>query len=202
MAGHLTGGRSETPGQLAAPPSPVAPTATPRVQRPPGTGAARTPEGAARAAARALSSLADPLLLSSRHARRVAITALAAPGYRPQLEPLFARTYGYLSGLLGSGRSGDVVLRMTPIGYRVEAFSGRRASVAIWQVTLLATPGRAPISAWSTSRAELTWASGHWQIERFDADVPGPVPSVTAPSPAGAPAEFVAAARGFSPFRP
>lgn len=165
--------------------------------------AAHTREGAARSAARALSSLADPHLISSRRARRVAVAAFAPPAYRTTLDPLFDRTYDYLSGILGtSAARGDVVLRMMPLGYRVEAFSARRASVALWQVTLLATPERAPIAAWSTSRAELIWSGGRWRVERFGSDTPGPVPSVTAPATTAAPGDFVTAAQGFSPFAP
>ncbi|MGE3138915.1 MAG: hypothetical protein AB7O53_05565 [Thermoleophilia bacterium] len=131
------------------------------------------------------------------------VARIAPPGYRAELTPLFERTYGYLDGLLGaSADRGEVVLRMTPLGYRVEAFSAERASVAVWQVTLLATPERAPIAAWSTSRAELVWSGGRWRVERFGVDTPGPVPSVTAPEPPVGAGEFVSSAQGFSPFPP
>ncbi len=150
--------------------------------------AADTREGAARSAAQALSSLADPRLLTSREARRAAVAAFSAPNYRAELDPLFDRTYAYLTQILEAPRRrGEVVLQMTPLGYRVEAFSARRATVAIWQVTLLATPERAPIAAWSTSRAELVWSGGRWRVERFGTDTPGPVPSVTAPATTAAP---------------
>ena len=165
--------------------------------------AAHTREGAARSAARALSSLADPHLISSRQARRVAVAAFEPPTYRAELAPLFDHTYDYLARILGtSARRGEVVLEMVPLGYRVEAFSARRATVAVWQVTLLATPERAPIAAWSTSRAELVWSGGRWRVKRFGTDTPGPVPSVTAPAATAAPADFVAAAQAFSPFAP
>lgn len=162
---------------------------------------APTREGAARAAAQALSSLADARLLESRAARRAVVAQIAPSGYRAELDPLFDRTYDYLAGILGApSQRGEVVLRMTPLGYRVEAFTPGRATVAVWQLTLLATPERAAIAAWSTSRAELAWSGGRWRVERFGVDTPGPVPSVTAPAAPTGPAEFVAAARGFSPF--
>lgn len=165
--------------------------------------AVRTRESAARTAARALSSLANPHLLSSRDARRAVVAQIAAPAYRAKLDRLFDRAYAYLEGILGTSASrGEVVLHMTPLGYRVEAFSTRRATVAIWQMTLLATPERAPIAAWSTSRAELVWSGGRWSVERFGTDTPGPAPSVTAPAASVASGEFVPAARGFSSFIP
>lgn len=183
---------SSAAGSLPSPPA----AATPR-------GGARTREGAARAAARALSSLADPRLIASRQARRAAVAAFAPPAYRAQLDPLFDRTYGYLGRIMGTpARDGEVVLTMTPLGYRVEAYSGRRATIAVWQVTLLATPQRAPIAAWSTSRAEMAWSGGRWRVERFGTDTPGPVPTVTAPDTAAAPHDFVEAARGFASFAP
>ncbi|MGE0028014.1 MAG: hypothetical protein AB7I08_07550 [Thermoleophilia bacterium] len=201
-------------GRLNAPgggpePIPVAPLpeasadpAPPPVEDP-GPAASRTQEGAARTAAQALSSLADPRLLASPQARRAVIARIAPPGYRAELAPLFERTYGYLDGLLGaSADRGEVVLRMTPMGYRVEAFSATRATVAVWQVTLLASPERAPIAAWSTSRAELVWSGGRWRVERFGVDTPGPVPAVTAPEAPVAAGEFVSSAQGFSPFPP
>jgi hypothetical protein len=131
------------------------------------------------------------------------VSELALPAYRAELDPVFERTYGYLAATLGQpARRGDAVLQMTPLGYRVEAFSGRRATVAIWQLTLLATPERAPIAAWSTSRAELVWSGGRWRVERFGVDAPGPTPSVTAPATPTAAGEFVALAHGLTPFAP
>lgn len=204
----LASGRLTAPGDrpelvpVAPLPEASADPAPPPVETP-GSVASRTKVGAARTAATALSSLADPRLLSSPQARRVVVARIAPPEYRAELAPLFERTYGYLGELLGaSADRGEVVLQMTPVGYRVEAFSATRASVAVWQVTLLATPERAPIAAWSTSRAEVVWSGGRWRVERFGFDTPGPVPSVTAPeAPAGA-GDFVASAQGFSPFPP
>ena len=194
------GGMRAEPSASSLSPTSSAPSARVGATRPLG---AHTREGAARSAARALSSLADPRLLTSRQARRVAVAAFAPPAYRTALDPLFDRTYDYLVGILGtSARRGEVVLKMTPLGYRVEAFSAGRATVAIWQVTLLATPERAPIAAWSTSRAEVLWSGGRWRVERFGTDTPGPVPSVPAPAATAAPGDFVAAPQGFSPFAP
>ena len=205
----LAAGRLSAPseGQPAAESDALSLPLTPSVSLPPDKAtrplAARTREGAVRTAVLALSSLADPRLISSRHARREAVAAFAPPAYRAELDPLFDRTYGYLAGILGtSARRGEVVLKMTPLGYRVETYSTRRATVAIWQVTLLATPERAPIAAWSTSRAELIWSGGRWRVERFGTDAPGPVPSVTAPATTAAPDDFVTTAQGFSSFAP
>ncbi len=201
--GRLTS-PSDGPGAITgAPPPEASADSAPSPGESPGPAAARTKEAAARTAARSLSSLADPQLLASPRARRAVVARISRPGYRAELAPLFERTYGYLDGLLGTAADrGQVVLRMTPLGYRVEAFSAERASVAVWQVTLLASPERAPIAAWSTSRAELVWSGGRWRVERFGSDTPGPVPAVTAPeAPVGA-GEFVASAQGFSPFPP
>lgn len=178
-------------GRLPGPTSPPA-------AEPPAS-SERTPTGAARAAARALSALADPGLLASPARRRAVVADLAVPRYRSELAPLFDRTYSYLADTLGPG---EVVLRMTPVGYRVEVFSPQRATVAVWQVTLIGSTGREPIAAWATSRAELVWSRGGWRVERFGADTPGPTPAVTAPATPTAAAEFVALARGLSPLAP
>jgi hypothetical protein len=162
-----------------------------------------TPDGAARAAARALASLADARLLRDPAARAAAVAAIAPAGYGAQLRPLFDRAYEYLAQALGEpGGDDSVVLQMTPLGYRVEAFSVRRASVAVWQMTLLGTSERPSIAAWSTSRAEMVWSGGRWRVERFGSDSPGPTPAVTAPTAAGEPDQFVAAASALTPFAP
>lgn len=194
------GGQGPTAGPVAQvdPPVPSTPSNPVGPAMVPG---APTHEGAARAAAQALSSLADARLLESRAARRAVVAQIAPSGYRAELNPLVDRTYDYLAGVLGApALRGEVVLRMTPLGYRVEAFTPRRATVAVWQVTLLATPERAAVAAWSTSRAELSWSGGRWRVERFGVDTPGPAPSVTAPAAPTKPGRFVSAARGFSPF--
>lgn len=160
-----------------------------------------THAGAARFAADALSSLADARLLSDAGRRRTVVAGIAEPQYRAELRPLFDRTYRYLGDLLGDASGGEqVILRMAPVGYRVEAFGHGRATVAVWQVTLLATPQRAPIAAWATSRAELSWTGGGWRVERFGVDAPGPTPSVLAPAPGTPAAAFVTGADGFMPF--
>jgi len=160
-----------------------------------------TRAGAARFAAEALSSLANAELLSDAGLRRTVVARIAEPQYRAALGPLFDRTYRYLGDLLGdASREDQVVLRMAPVGYRVEAFGDGRATVAVWQVTLLATPERAPIAAWATSRAELSWGEDGWRVERFGVDAPGPTPSVLAPATGTPAAAFVAGADGFTPF--
>jgi hypothetical protein len=160
-----------------------------------------TQAGAGRFAADALSSLADGRLLSDAELRRKVVARIAEPHYRAELRPLFDRTYRYLGDLLGAASGDDqVVLRMAPLGYRVEAFGDGHATVAVWQVTLLATPQRAPIAAWATSRAELSWGKDGWRVERFGVDAPGPTPSVLAPATGTPAAAFVTSADGFTPF--
>mgnify|MGYP001199881016 CR=1 FL=1 len=189
-------------GDTRQPSSPVdervpSPSLEPEVA--PRSAAARTPASAAREAARALSALADARLLSDRGLRRATVADIAVPSYRPELLPLFDRTYGYLADTLGRG---EITLRMTPVGYRIEAYSARRASVAIWQVTLLGSAEREPIAAWATSRAELVWSGGRWRVKRFAPDTPGPTPAVIAPGTSTPPAEFVGLARGLRPLVP
>jgi hypothetical protein len=160
-----------------------------------------TQAGAARFAAKALSSLADARLLTDAGLRRTVVARIAEPHYRAELRPLYDRTYRYLGDVLGDASGEDqVVLRMAPVGYRVEAFGDGRATVAVWQVTLLATPQRAPIAAWATSRAELSWSEDGWRVERFGVDSPGPTPSVLAPATGTPAAAFVTGAVGFIPF--
>lgn len=160
-------------------------------------GAHRTRDGAGIAAARALMTLADPLLLVDTRRRRAVVARIATPGYRRELEPAIGATYEHLRSELGTDPS-RIAMRMHALGYRVEAYDGRRASVAVWQVTILGSIDRAPVAAWATSRAELRWSEGRWLVARFGADTPGPTPAVTAPANASPPVEFVSSTRGFT----
>jgi hypothetical protein len=87
-----------------------------------------------------------------------------------------------------------------PLGHRLERFSPSRASVAVWQVLLLGAPGGQVVASWSTSRADLVWAAGRWQVERFTSDEPGPGPATTSAATATPPELFLARVRSLAPF--
>ena len=202
MIGVLFGRLLAPAGEKPQPSPPViqrVPSPTPTPEGPRAAAGGRTPASAAREAARALSALTDARMLSDRGLRRGTSADNAVPAQPPPRPPLFDRTFRYPADTLWRG---EATLRMAPVGYRIEAYSARRASVAIWQVTLLASAEREPIAAWATSRAELVWSGGRWRVERFAPDTPGPTPAVLAPTISTPPAEFVAMAAGLRPLAP
>lgn len=183
-----------------APPAPALDTAEVPPPPPPVVVDERSRSGAVAAATRHLDAVVDPGLLVSPARRRAVARSVAVPAYAPRLEDRLERGYGEISARLGVGDGPAPLLRLLPVGHRVEAFGRGRARVAVWQVVLLAPPGAAEATAtWATSRVELRWTGRGWRVARFGEDRAGPAPrSVSPATPAAA---LGAAARGFSAYR-
>jgi len=91
----------------------------------------------------------------------------------------------------------QAVLRAAPAGWRLEAYDGRRARVAVWVATVLASrDGGQAIATWSTSHLTLGWTRAGWRLAAAAADEDGPAPAQVTSTPA-APAEFVAQVKRF-----
>jgi hypothetical protein len=189
-------------GEPAVPPvaiSPVAPASAPPPFRSSGDGD-RTRSGAIVAATSAMTALALPELLLDPARRRVVIAEVAVPGYRAELGALFDRAYDHIARELGRSDPSRVLMRLVPLGHRIESFSRSRARVAVWQVLLLGAPGGRVVASWSTSRADLVWADGRWAVARFSSDEPGPGPAVTNAATATPPEVFLARVADLEPL--
>ncbi|MGE0027550.1 MAG: hypothetical protein AB7O78_03435 [Thermoleophilia bacterium] len=185
-----TAARDLTPASV-----PPAPPTTPAS----GTGA-RTRSGAIAAAASAMTALARPELLFAPARRRVVAGQVAEPAYAAELADLFDRGYDHMARELGGGEASRVLLRLVPLGHRVESFSPTRARVAVWQVLLIGAPGGRVVASWSISRADLIWIRGGWRVAGFTSDEPGPGPTVTNAATATSPEVFLARLDGVAPF--
>ena len=159
-------------------------------------------DGAVAATAAAMTALARPELLFDQTRRRAVVERIATPAYRPELQALFDRGYDYMAGRLGSGDSDGVLMRLVPLGHRLESLSRSRANVVVWQVLLLGAPGGRVVASWSTSRAELHWVAGRWRVAAFAPDEAGPGPAVTNIDTATPPQVFAARLHGIRPFSP
>ena len=139
--------------------------------------------------------------------RRAAINALAAPEARASLQKAFDRAVAAMrKGFGATGAAADtaqVLMRATPVGWRVDNYGGGAATVAIWMTSVGGSVGGAhgpvPIrEGWSTTTVALRWARGDWkQVESTSTD--GPVPIADVAPPTAAP-DLIGAAEEFKEF--
>ena len=219
--GEPVGGATATtaPAATAAPPSTVA--AAPRTAAAPaeaaasrvgprgfeagvGVGYARTQEGAVAAAANYTRVLSSDLILDKAR-RRAAINALAAPQAKARLQKTFDQAVVSLRQGLGVSQAdsgAQVLLRATPVGWRVKHYSARAATVAIWVTSVGGSVGgNVPVpvrEGWGTTTVELRWVGGDWkQVDSTTTDGPVPIADVAPPTAAG---ELVDQANKFKEF--
>jgi hypothetical protein len=198
-----------TPGTAAAAPAAPAAAATRvgprRFEAGVGVGYAHSQQGAVAAAANFTRVLSSDLILDTTK-RRAAIAALAAPAARARLQKTFDQAVVPLRQGLGVGDTANdgtrVLLRATPVGWRVEDFSDDRAKVAIWVTSVGGSIGgtvAAPIrEGWGTTTVELRWVGDDWKLaESTTTDGPVPIADVAPPTAAG---ELVDKASEFKEF--
>jgi hypothetical protein len=208
----MTGGRQDggaaTPGTAAAAPAEAA-AATKvgprRFQAGVGVGYAHSQQGAVAAAANFTRVLSSDLILDTSR-RRAAIAALAAPSAKARLQKTFDQAVVSLRqglGITGGADDGtQVLLRATPVGWRVEDYDNGAAKVAIWVTSVGGSiGGKVPVpirEGWGTTTVTLRWADGDWkQVESTTTD--GPVPIADVAPPTAAP-ELVDKANEFKEF--
>ena len=150
--------------------------------------------------------LSSTLILDTAR-RRQAIDTLAAPETRSRLKTTFDQAVVSLQkglGVTGAADDGtQVLLRATPVGWRVEQYGGGTARVAIWVTSVGGSIGGAegpvPIrEGWGTTTVDLRWVKDDWkQVESITTD--GPVPIADVAPPTAAP-ELVSQANEFKEF--
>ena len=171
-----------------------------------GVGYAHTQQGAVAAAANYTRALSSALILDTAQ-RRAAIDTLAAPEARARLQKTFDQAVASIRAGLGvRGAAADraqVLLRATPVGWRVEQYGKGSARVAIWVTSvggsLGGESGTVPVrEGWGTTTVELRWVGGDWkQVDSTTTD--GPVPIADVSPPTAAP-ELVSKANEFKEF--
>jgi hypothetical protein len=188
------------PAEAAA--SPVGPS---RVEHDVGVGYTRTQKGAVAAAANYTKALSSDQILDDDWRGR-AIDTLAAPQAKARLQKTFAQAVVSLRKGLGVSAAGDgsqVLLRATPVGWRMDRYGGGTAKVAIWVTSIAGSlggdHGPVPIlEGWGTTTAELRWVQGDWKLLNTTT-TEGPVP-IADVSPPTAAAELVDEAAKFKEF--
>lgn len=171
-----------------------------------GVGYAHSQQGAVAAAANYAKVLSSALILDTAQ-RRAAIDTLAAPEARARLQKTFDQAVASLRAGLGvtgpaAGRA-QVLLRATPVGWRVEQYGKGSARVAIWVTSvggsLGGQAGTVPVrEGWGTTTVSLRWVDGDWkQVASTTTDGPVPIADVAPPTAAG---ELVTKANEFKEF--
>jgi hypothetical protein len=190
------------PQAAAAPATGVGPR---RVEQGVGVGYAHSQQGAVAAAANYTRALSSALILDTAK-RRAAIDTLAAPEARARLQKTFDQAVASIRAGLGvSGSAGDgaeVLLRATPVGWRVEHYDKGTARVAIWVTSVggsVGGSGSAPVrEGWGTTTVSLRWVGNDWkQVASTTTDGPAPIADVAPPTAAG---ELVSKANEFKEF--
>jgi len=161
-------------------PSGASPTAKAAVPRLPSS-YARSRAGAVAAAAAYLRALDGPALLDAGRVREV-VARIASRRVRAALEASYARASAEARRRLGVGTTPRpvVILRAAPVGYRLERWSPRAATVSVWRVGIVGSGATVtPQQSWRTETVELVWEDGRWKVASF-ASAPGPTPPLPA----------------------
>lgn len=182
---------------LPATPSRQSESETPRDSRP--RGYARTPEGAVAAATAYVDALGGPAILDPAAVRRT-LSAIASSASRDGLVRAYASAARQARESLGVRTPSDplLVLRTTPLGYRIDGFHREAATVSIWRVGIVGS-GRTvePRQSWRTETVSLTWEDGTWKLDAVRSS-PGPTPPLAGKTTT--PAELFAAVQRFTEF--
>jgi hypothetical protein len=135
----------------------------------------------ARAAALAYVALSDDVARAGFITRGDLIGALAAPGYRQELE---AETIDQLDGTLDAlvdqdVSPGQLLWSELPLTARVVAGGPEGAQVEVWSVVVIGIPTAAavPRQTWRTVTVDLVWVEGDWLVSGWSA-APGPTPAL------------------------
>jgi hypothetical protein len=163
-------------------------------------------QGAVAAAANYAKVLSSELILD-KSSRRAAIAALAAPETLARQQRAFDQAVASLTKGLGVGAAGatdgTVLLRAVPVGWRLEEYTGNRATVAIWVTSVLGSlngpTGGVPVQeGWGTTTVQLRWVGGDWkQLQSTTTEGPAPVADSATPT---APSQLIPEAQEFKEF--
>lgn len=169
--------------EVSAAPAPAEADARPASPVPPSseTVDARTEAGAVFAALDSVTAFAGPVLLDAP-ALRSLIGALAAEDARAGLVAAGEQASAQAREVLGVDTvpAPRILLRATPVGYRVDAFTPEAATVAVWYVSILGSGATVePRQTWRTEAVSLVWERDAWRVARFSGTA-GPTPPLAA----------------------
>ena len=133
---------------------------------------------------------------------RAVVARIASASSRARLVDAFDQASAQTRAKLGADTAPRpvIVLRSVPVGYRVEQFSTRKATVAVWYVGIVGSGATVePQQSWRTQVVSLVWEHGAWKVSAFESS-PGPTPPLSTAEVAGTPGELFAAIPRFEEF--
>jgi hypothetical protein len=135
--------------------------------------------------------------------RRQAIATLAAPDAAAALQRSATNNAATLARVLRlPSDPGDVsvLLRVIPVGARVDRYDDNSATVSIWQTSIGGSTNGAPVQqGWGTTTVQLRWVEGDWkQVSASTALGPTPLADDALPTAAS---ELIAKSRDFEEYR-
>jgi hypothetical protein len=163
-------------------------------------------QGAVAAAANYARVLSSAMILDQAK-RRAAIQTISAPEALARQQRAFDQAVALLTKGLGVGQAGakdgTVLLRAVPVGWRLAAYTGDRAKIAIWVTSVIGALGGPPQGvpvreAWGTTTVELRWVDGDWKLLNTTT-TDGPVPIADTATPTAA-SQLIPEARDFKEF--
>lgn len=179
LIGIAIGSRVAAPQERNATPATVSVTSP--AATPPAPAAVPTRATAVTAAARYVTELDGSILLDSARLRAL-VDKITAAQARPGLVSAYEQAARQARGQLGLGTvpAPVVILRATPIGYRVDSYGAHRATISIWRVGIVGSGATVdPQQSWATETVSLVWEGGGWKIAGLSSS-PGPTPPLSA----------------------
>jgi hypothetical protein len=161
---------------------------------------AHTRSGAVAAAARSITAFAGDVLLDPVRLHAI-VARLASDSSRARLIETFEQASAQVRTKLGADTVPRpvIVLRAVPVGYRVDRYSARHATVALWYVGIVGSGATVqPQESWRTETVSLAWDGGAWKVDAYSS-TPGPTPAPAA-AEAEAPGELFTRIAGFNRF--
>ena len=116
-----------------------------------------------------LSSMTLDVLLDVER-RRSVLTLYAESSARRALERLYARENDRVAS---SYRRPPRVARAALLGYRIDGFDRRAATVSLWAASIGGSGNYEPSTGWSTTTVDLVWSERRWRITGVKEE-PGP----------------------------
>ena len=164
-------------------------------------GFARTRDGAVLAAATYVDSLDGRILLDPT-ALSLRIAEIASSEAREDLVRAYVAAAEQTRKQLGVGTVPEpvVILRTSPLGYRVDRFTTAGATVAIWRVGIVGSGATAaPQQSWRTETVSLVWADKTWKVAGLGSET-GPTPPLPSSAATSEAAELFTAIPEFEEF--
>jgi len=164
-------------------------------------GFARSRDGAVSAATAYVGSIDGRTLLDPTTLRQ-RLTAITSSDARAGLVRAYVAAAEQAREQLGIGTAPGpvVILRASPVGYRVDRFAPTAVTVSIWRVGIVGSGATAePQQSWRTETVSLVWENETWKVAALRSE-PGPTPPLPSSAAMSEAADLFASIPEFEEF--